>query len=186
MNKSYIRKKILYLRKKRYSKDLSIKFNKFLKFLEKKNIKSKIIGGYYPFNYELDILNILEMLEMKSYTISLPRVGKNNTMNFYQWSFKDPLRINKYGIPETISKKKINPGVLLVPLVAFDNQFNRLGYGGGYYDRYIAKILKKKDIITIGLGYSFQLIKKVLVNKFDIKLNYIITEKNIYKWEFYF
>ena len=66
MNKSYIRKKILYLRKKRFSKNLLINPNKFLKFLEKKNIKSKIIGGYYPFNYELDILNILEILEKNS------------------------------------------------------------------------------------------------------------------------
>ena len=177
MNKSYIRKKILYLRKKRYSKDFSIKLNKFLKFLEKKNIKSKIIGGYYPFNYELDILNILEMLEMKSYTISLPRVGKNNTMNFYQWSFKDPLRSNKYGIPETISKKKINPGVLLIPLVAFDNQFNRLGYGGGYYDRYISRSQDSDKMIKIGIGFSFQKVRALKINKYDKKLDFIITEK---------
>ena len=60
MIKSYIRKKILNLRKRKYSKNLSINFKKFLKFLEKKNIRSRIIGGYYPFNYELDSLNILE------------------------------------------------------------------------------------------------------------------------------
>jgi 5-formyltetrahydrofolate cyclo-ligase len=87
-------------------------------------------------------LNILEGLEKKNYVISLPKVSKNNMMNFFQWSLKDPLKINKYGIPETISKKKVNPEVLLVPLVAFDKQLNRLGYGGGYYDRYISKFQK--------------------------------------------
>ena len=176
MNKSYIRKKILFLRKKNYSKNLSINFNKFLKFLEKKNIKSKIVGGYYPFNYELNVLNILEKLEKKRYVISLPRVSKNNRMNFYQWSIKDPLRINKYGIPETVSKKKINPGLLLVPLVAFDDQLNRLGYGGGYYDRYIAKSQETRAMIKIGIGFSFQKVENLPANKYDKKLDYIITE----------
>ncbi len=178
MNKLYIRKKILYLRKKNYLKSLSFSSNKFLKFLKKKNIKSKIIGGYYPFNYELDILSILEILEKKSYILSLPKVGKNNIMNFFQWSFKDPLKINKYGIPETISKKKVNPGILLVPLVAFDNQLNRLGYGGGYYDRYISKFQDNDNMIKIGIGFSFQKVKSLPINKYDKKLNFIITEKD--------
>ena len=178
MKKSYIRKKILNLRKRNYSKNLLINFKKFLKFLEKKNIKSKIIGGYYPFNYELNTLNILEVLERKSYIISLPRISKNNKMNFFQWSLKNPLKINKYGIPETTSKKKINPGVLLVPLVAFDNQLNRLGYGGGYYDRYISKFQKKNRLIKIGIGFSFQKVKSLPINKYDKKLDFIITEKD--------
>ena len=59
-------------------------------------------------------------------------------------STDDPLSINKYGIPEPISKKIIYPDVLIIPLVAFDNELNRLGYGGGYYDRYLAKSFKKK------------------------------------------
>ncbi len=178
MNKAYIRKKILYLRKKKYSKSLSINPDKFLKFLEKNKIKSKIIGGYYPFNFELNILNILEILEKKGHVLSLPKVGKNNTMNFFQWSLKDPLKINKYGIPETISKKKMNPKVLLIPLVAFDNQLNRLGYGGGYYDRYISKFQNNDKLIKIGIGFSFQKVKTLQINKYDKKLDFIITEKD--------
>ena len=65
-------------------------------------------------------------------------------MNFYEWSFYEPLVINTFGIPEPISKKKIYPDILLVPLVAFDNDLNRLGYGGGFYDRYLKKIKNKK------------------------------------------
>jgi 5-formyltetrahydrofolate cyclo-ligase len=48
-------------------------------------------------------------------------------MDFYKWSFKDPLKINKYGIPEPVSKKKVYPDILLIPLVAFDKKLNRLG-----------------------------------------------------------
>jgi 5-formyltetrahydrofolate cyclo-ligase len=177
VNKSYIRKKILNLRKRNYSKNLLIDSKKFLKFLKKENIKSKIIGGYYPFNYELESLNILEELEKKNYLISLPKVSKNNKMNFFKWSIKDPLKINKYGIPETTSKKKVNPGILLVPLVAFDDKLNRLGYGGGYYDRYISRFQDNHKIIKIGIGFSFQKVKSLPINRFDKKLDFIITEK---------
>ena len=56
-------------------------------------------------------------------------------MSFFQWSTKDPLEINDYGIPEPISNVVKSPNILLVPLVAFDNKRNRIGYGGGYYDK---------------------------------------------------
>ena len=84
MNKSEIRKKIFYIRKKKFSQKLVINSNKFIKFLEKEDIKNKIIGGYYPFNFELNILNILEALENKKHSISLPKVCKNNKMNFFK------------------------------------------------------------------------------------------------------
>jgi len=181
VKKSDIRKKILHLRKKNFSKNKFINIKKFLVFLEKQNFKSKKIGGYYPFNNELDILPVLRSLEKKNYLISLPKVGKNNSMNFFRWSFKDPLQINKYGIPETISNEKVIPEILLIPLVAFDNQLNRLGYGGGFYDRYISKCKENHNLIKIGVGFSFQNVKNLPINKFDKKLDYVITEKNFIK-----
>ena len=66
-------------------------------------------------------------------------------------------------------------------MVAFDYNLNRLGYGGGYYDRYLAKFFKKKKIIKIGIAYSFQKLVKIPTNKYDIKLDYIVTEKRLYK-----
>ena len=146
--------------------------------LRKNKINVKIIGGYYPYNYELDITKILEKFEKKKYSISLPKIKKNSQMDFFEWSVKNPLIINKYGIPEPISNKVIYPDILLVPLVAFDNQLNRIGYGGGFYDRYINEIKKSKKIITIGLAYSFQKVKEIKINDYDIKLDFVITEKN--------
>ena len=98
-------------------------------------------------------------------------------MNFFKWSLNDPLAINKFGIPEPISKKVKFPDILLVPLVAFDKNFNRVGYGGGFYDRYINKIKKYKKIITIGLAFSFQKVSNIPINEYDIKLDFIVTEK---------
>ena len=102
-------------------------------------------------------------------------------MDFYKWSFSDLLKINKYGIPEPETKNIVYPDILLVPLVAFDKNLNRLGYGGGYYDRLIKKISKNKKIIKIGLALSVQEVDKVPANMYDKKLDYIVTNKNIIK-----
>ena len=177
MNKSEIRKKILIIRKQAKHKNLKLNFKHILKILREKKVQGKIIGGYYPYNYELDIMEILKKFEKKKFKISLPKIKVNSQMDFFPWITEDPLVINKYGIPEPISNKIVFPDILLVPLVAYDNNLNRVGYGGGFYDRYIKKLRKKKNIITIGLAYSFQKVKQIQTNKHDIKLDFIITEK---------
>ena len=177
MDKSEIRKKILKIRKKNFFKNSKIDFKEVLKVLKKNKVKGKILGGYYPYNYELDGMQILHKFENQNYFILLPKIKKDSQMNFFEWSTEEPLLINKYGIPEPISNKVGYPDILLVPLVAFDKSLNRIGYGAGYYDRYIRKIKKKKTIITIGMDYSFQETNKIPVDKYDIKLDFIITEK---------
>ena len=179
MNKHKLRSKILKIRKKNSNKNLEIDLSKFFSLLKRNKLKFKNIGGYFPSNFEIDDLKILKMMEKKNFNVSLPVIKENNQMNFLQWSSNDPLKINKFGIPEPISSKIIDPDILLVPLVSFDSKLNRLGYGGGFYDRYIEKIEKVKKVIKIGLAFSYQKIKKVPTNKFDKKLNFIITEKEI-------
>ena len=179
MNKSEIRKRILKIRKNKNFKNFKINLTEILQVLKKIKIKNKIIGGYYPYNYEINSINILENLEKKKYKISLPKIKKNSQMNFFEWSKNDPLIINKYGIPEPSSNKILYPNVLLVPLVAYDKNFNRIGYGGGFYDRYIKKIKKIKKIFTVGLSYSFQKIDEIKVSKHDIKLDLVLVGKKI-------
>ena len=100
-------------------------------------------------------------------------------MNFYSWSRNDPLKINKFGIPEPVSSNIFYPDILLVPLVAYDSSLNRLGYGGGYYDRYIEKIDKIKKVTKIGLAFSFQRILSIPIDQYDKRLDFIVTEKEI-------
>jgi len=181
VNKPRIRSKILRLRKINSNKNFKISSDKFFSFLRNNKYNLDNLGGYYPSNFEIDDLEILELLEKKNYKISLPIIKKNNQMDFFKWSKSDPLKINKYGIPEPVSSKIFYPDILLVPLVGYDNDLNRLGYGGGFYDRYIEKIEKIKRVIKIGLAFSYQKIKSLPTNQHDKKLDFIITEKEILK-----
>ena len=178
MKKSLIRKKLLKTREKNYLNNDQINISPIIKILKKRKFKNKIIGVYYPYNYEIDIMPLVEKFQRLNYCITLPKIGMNSEMNFFQWSTKDPLSINKFGIPEPISNKNKFPDILLVPLLAFDKNFYRIGYGGGFYDRYINRLKKIKKIITIGVAYSFQKIKKIPVEKYDIKLDFVVTEKD--------
>ena len=181
MNKHKLRSKILELRKKNQNKNFEINVNIFFSFLKKNNYIFKNVGGYFPSNYEIDDLKILKFLEKKNFNILLPVIKKNNQMDFFKWSANEPLKINKFGIPEPVGRKIFIPDILLIPLVSYDRKLNRLGYGGGFYDRYIEKIEKHKKIIKIGLAFSYQKTKKIPINKFDKKLDFIINEKEILK-----
>ena len=181
MLKSKLRKKILKIREKISKNNIQIDFNQITKILKKKKINKKIIGGYYPVNFEIDDLALLKKFEKNSFIISLPVIKKNFKMDFYKWSISDPLKVNKYGIPEPEIKNIVYPDILLIPLVAFDKNLNRLGYGGGYYDRLIERLSKKKNIMKIGLAFSVQKIDKVPINIYDQKLDYIVTNKYIIK-----
>jgi len=176
--KSLLRKKILKKRDKNKS-DVVINIKEIFKILKKEKIFSKNIGGYYPVNSEVNDMPILKELKKKKFRISLPVIKKEFKMDFYEWSFSSPLKINRYGIPEPISKKIVHPEVIFIPLVGFDKNLNRLGYGGGYYDRYLKKTNGRKKILKIGLAMEVQKIEKIPTDKYDQKLDYVVTNKNV-------
>ena len=91
--------------------------------IKKKNIKKKNIALYYPTNYELNVFKIFENEYFKDkFNFLLPIVKDNHQMHFYEWKKNDLLSINKYGIPEPLKSEIIVPTVILVPLLAYDNQ----------------------------------------------------------------
>jgi len=182
--KSFLRNKYILQRKKKSFKTGNFNFNFNLIFnLIKKHFKKKkiTIAGYYPSNHEVNILKFLNQAQKKSFKIVLPVIKSSTSMVYKPWIFNDPLYVNKYGILEPNKvKKKIIPDLVMVPLVAFDNKLNRIGYGKGYYDRSLEKISKiKKNTIFLGIAYSFQKCKSIPVNRYDFKLDYIFTERGI-------
>ena len=181
-SKSSLRNKFLLQRKKKYLNAKKFNFNLIFSLINKHfNRKKIIIAGYYPSNYEVDILNFLYKAAKKKFRIALPVIKSSNKMSFKSWVYKEPLYVNKFGILEPKnSKKRIIPDLIMVPLVAFDNHLNRIGYGKGYYDRSLRKIKKiNKNAISLGIAYSFQKCTQIPVNDSDFKLDYVFTEKGI-------
>ncbi len=102
-------------------------------------------------------------------------------MNFFPWKKNELLLVNNFGMLEPRKKKIKIPNLMLIPILAFDLNKYRLGYGKGFYDRYLNKYLSKfKNILTVGVAFSFQKYHKLPNDKNDVKLNYILTEKGIF------
>ena len=179
--KELIRRKFFLKRKNRYFNVSEKYFLPLVALIEKKFKNKRNISLYYPNSFEINIFKIFDVEYFKYFNYSLPIIEKKNEMNFYKWRKNEVLALNKYGIPEPIKTKKIVPSIVLVPLLAFDKNKNRIGYGKGYYDKYLDKYLKiYKDILTVGVAFSFQKSHNLPVNKKDFRLNYILTEKGIF------
>ena len=143
--KDQLRKKFITLRKRKYFDVEPAKFSNLFNYIRKKNQKGKklFLALYYPSNYELDILKIVKNLKNHKIVLLLPKIKTGNLIEFVEWSSEDVLIVNKFGIPEPIKKQKnLDPDLVLVPLLAFDKEMNRLGYGKGFYDKYFNNLFK--------------------------------------------
>ena len=85
----------------------------------------------------------------------------------------------QFGAKVPVSKNFFDPDLLIVPLVAFDRQGGRLGYGGGFYDRTLEKLKMKKPVLAVGFAYSCQEIEQVPLEMTDQSLDFVITEKAV-------
>ena len=180
--KILLRRKYFALRKKNYyeiDKEFFLPLLRFIRLrFKKKTVK---IALYYPSNFELNVLKLLKFNNILTKEILLPVIDKKNLMNFFSWKKNDVLFVNKFGMLEPIKKKAKVPDLILVPTLAYDKNKYRLGYGKGFYDRYLNKYLKKfKSIVSVGVAFSFQKYHKLPINRNDVKLDFIITEKGIY------
>jgi len=181
--KDRLRKKYFFIRKKKYFEIKPSFFNPLIKLIKKKYKKKNVnLSSYYPTSFEANVLKLFETNIVNKLKTFLPVLTGNNVMHFYKWKKNNVLQINQFGMLEpALLSDHIVPDIMLVPLLAYDNQNNRLGYGGGFYDRYLNKYLKKhNNILTIGIAFSFQKHHKLPVLNNDVKLNYILTEKGIF------
>ena len=180
--KKILRKKYFNLRKNNYYEIKSEFFSPLIKLIKLNFKKKKLrLALYYPSSFELNVLKFLEHDYMKNKKVLLPIIKKNNNMNFYFWKKNDPLFVNRFGMLEPDKNSIKIPNLIMIPILAFDKHKYRLGYGKGFYDRYLNRYLNKfKNIITVGVAFSFQKYHKLPRNKKDVKLKYILTEKGIH------
>ncbi|MBW6410463.1 5-formyltetrahydrofolate cyclo-ligase [Clostridium weizhouense] len=180
--KRELRKRILKIRDK-ISLDNKIKFDKIIynKFLQSKfYLQSKNIFIYVSYNSEIDTKNIIKKALEDKKNIYVPRTNyKTKVMEAVKILSLENLIEDKYGILEpTEDESAENPNkfdLIIMPGVAFDKYGGRMGYGAGYYDRYLEKI--SKPLNKVALAYNFQVINKVPTDIHDIPIEYIITER---------
>lgn len=176
LDKAKIRKRLIQERLDLDSNTYASKSNFIVSKLKQHPsfIKAKSIGIYVSFRNEVETINLIkEMIDKKN--ISVPKVV-NDKMEFYHISSFNELSKSDFGILEPnnnqlVPKNKID--LLIVPMVGYDSKGNRLGYGGGYYDRYLMDY--HGDVI--GLAFSLQEVSELPVESFDLPIKAIINEK---------
>jgi len=155
-------------------------FKRFISFVEEKNIKRDFVFVYKSMPFEVSTKEIIQYLLSKGSNVCIPKIIDkqmfsiliNNDTVYYK---------NRYGIEEPLVGDIVEPKIInccVIPLVAFDLSGNRLGFGGGYYDRFLRKI--SLDCIKIGLAYDIQKVNIIPTEAHDVKMDYVITEKTIY------
>lgn len=144
--------------------------------LGSKEFKSaKVVGAYHAFGSEVKTDMIIEQARSLSKKVALPSV-EADSLTFYELSSGKYLVKGRFGIMEPLPYGPVDRmDLLVVPGVAFDKKGYRLGYGKGYYDKFLAK----KKVVSIGLGYSFQLLDNLPKDMHDKKLDAIATEDGI-------
>ena len=149
-----------------------------------KNFKNyKIIASFISIKSEISTQFLNEFLLDNNKILCLPIIKKNSeTLNFIEYNLKTKLVSGKFGImqPSDLSKEFL-PEIILTPCLAFDENGFRLGYGGGYYDKtfsYLKKI--KHKFISIAVAFDDQKIDELVHDKYDQKIDYILTEKKLY------
>ena len=184
MDKRVLREKFLSLRdsiSKNHKKCLD---KKILKQLGETDLykKSKKIFTYVSFNNETDTIEFIKKSLFEKKQVYVPYIlnDKKSMLASRIFTFND-LKPGKFNILTTQEQSSIinkhDLDLIIVPGLSFDLNGNRLGYGGGYYDRFLESI--PSNTITIGICYSFQLSNNIETNEYDIPVQFILTEKGL-------
>ncbi|HEX7342433.1 MAG TPA: 5-formyltetrahydrofolate cyclo-ligase [Rhodanobacteraceae bacterium] len=144
------------------------------------------IAGYWAHAGELPLNLVLAPMAERGQQFHLPVIGPERQLRFAPWQVGDAITPNHYGIPEPEAREHALPpnlmDVVLVPLVGFDRRGHRLGFGGGYYDASFAFLREEQRPATpllIGIGYAFQELEAIDAAPWDVRLDYIATEREL-------
>lgn len=136
-----------------------------------------IVSGFLAIGEEIDSTPLMLRLLGEGYRLCLPVMeGKGKPLVFRAWTPGDVLAETMWGIREPLPETEtLDPDVVLGPLLAFDSEGYRLGYGGGFYDRTLARLRALKPIVSIGIAYDEQKVDAVPHAHYDERLDWILT-----------
>lgn len=151
-----------------------------LSFIRRMEIPAgSTVSAYWPMKSEIDVRPVMHFLHEAGMTVCLPVVTeKGEAMLFRRWAPEETLVVGMYGVEQPGENcEAVVPDVLLLPLVAFDRNGGRLGYGGGFYDRTLVR-LRREGLHRIGgVAFAMQEVEKVPQEETDETLDFIVTEK---------
>ncbi len=137
------------------------------------------VSGYSPIGTEVDALPLMAALHALGATVCLPMIKPDGgALTFRTWQPAMALEPHCFGTaaPPEAASVAVRPTLLLVPLLAFDRQGGRLGYGQGHYDRTLAALRRDGPITAVGLAFSAQALDRVPMEGHDVPLDWIVTE----------
>lgn len=137
------------------------------------------VSGFLPIGSEIDTRPLLNRFLEQEREICLPVVlGKDRPLVFRRWRDGDPMVEEAFGTQAPAPEApEIEPDLLLVPLLAFDRAGYRLGYGGGFYDRTLARLRVLKPVLAVGVAFAGQEMAYVPRDDLDQPLDWIVTER---------
>ena len=173
--------RIKCLKKRKHIKNKVNKEKKILpKLINLLNCNNVVTAVYYSTKSEVNLIKFVYHMRKNQQKILLPVINEiNSPLLFKEWKADDTLIPDKYGIMIPSIKLYAIPKILIVPMLAFDKNKDRLGYGGGYYDRTISFLEKNSKILKFGVAFDEQEIKKVPTMSFDKKMDLILTPTKI-------
>jgi 5-formyltetrahydrofolate cyclo-ligase len=138
-----------------------------------------VVSLYYPINSEIDTKPLAAALIERGYRIALPVVvTKRGPLKFRAFRDGDPLIEGRYGImTPAADAPETHPMLVVTPLLAFARNGARLGYGGGFYDRTLAELRAKGDVLAVGYAFGAQEVDRMPTSSKDQRLDWIVTER---------
>lgn len=143
--------------------------------IDEEYVNAKRIYTYVNYNQEVDTCMLIERAILDGKIVLVPRVD-GDFMEFYQIESLEQLAPGAYGILEPVADCKMDTkhdGVMIMPGLAFDRKLHRIGYGGGFYDRYLQEY---QEFYKIALCFDFQIVDEVPAQEFDIPVDCVISE----------
>ncbi|MFK2873902.1 5-formyltetrahydrofolate cyclo-ligase [Dyella lipolytica] len=144
------------------------------------------VAGYWACDGELPLNLVIPPLATRGQQFLLPLIGQDNLLRFAPWTAGDAVQPNRFGIPEPVTPHEwfapFQLDLVLVPLLAFDRRGNRLGYGGGYYDRSFAFLrdqLRPTEPLLVGIAYDFQELSDIAPERWDVTLDFVATDREL-------
>ncbi len=139
----------------------------------------QVVSAFLPIGSEVDLSGLMAVLEERGCAVALPCVIAPETpLVFRRWKQGDALVKEDFGTrAPSPDAEAMDPDILFVPMLAFDQAGYRLGYGGGFYDRSLDALRRHKPVLAVGTAYSAQEVEAVPRGIYDQPLDWIVTER---------